>query len=162
MDTNPPFAAPADYLGLKEELQKIAGIIEQYPDQLKQRAFDLLINAYLARTGAVASPAAAAVPETQAEVSVPADEVSGETVANEASVVAEEQPAEEAAPTEILTTDADMGVDENGYAIRNGNSALTELEPDSRITANLENSTNMLRRRIRLRTMSQMPWHQSS
>jgi len=158
MDTNPPSTPPADYLGLKEELQKIAGIIEQYPDQLKQRAFELLINAYLGRTNSNASPAPAEAGESAAT-----EEPSGAAGEEVASLTADE-PAADGPPPETLSGESSDGAngDENGYSLQSDGENGSGLESDSRITSNIENPTDMLRKRIRLRTMSQMPWHQSS
>lgn len=152
MDTTPPAAAPsADYLGLKEELQKIAAIIDQYPDQLKQRAFELLINAYLARTNSPASPP----PVENAPLADQSDTALEETAPANA-----EEPVAEIASEEISSVES--GPEEEGIApaVDTNEQDESGLESGSRLPANPANSTNMLRQRIRLRTMSQAPWQQ--
>ena len=136
MDTNPPFAAGPNYAGLKDELQKIAGIIEQYPDQLKQRAFELLINAYLGRPNPGESPIPA-VPETQAEACAPVEE-------------AAIQPSESVPATE--TPEEPIPLDP--YASR--------LEAESTLGTADDTAANLLRKRIRLRTMSPVRWQTQS
>ena len=136
MDTNPPFPAGSDYAGLKDELQKIAGIIEQYPDQLKQRAFDLLINAYLGRSSPVETPAAAPA-DNLVEESVPAAAVSGQEIEMPPTV----ETVEEHIPLDI-------------YASR--------LEPESTLGTADDTAANLLRKRIRLRTMSPVRWQTQS
>lgn len=131
MDSAPTTATPSDYLGLKTELQNIAGIIEQYPDHLKQRTFELLITAYLGGGNAKES-APPQVPEAQ---------------------VAESAPVETDQQAEDITT-------ANGFSDSTDEQDAASVAPDleSRINANIESSTNMLRRRIRLRTMSPLRW----
>ena len=156
MDTPMPPSTSSDYAGLKEELQKIAGIIEQYPDNLKQRAFELLIEAYhnsnRARNGA-----AEATPESSEPASAPVEE----PVADVAEIPVEpaaEEPAVESFPVEAAAVEPGESVGEVEIPVSQEASNGAHLEPDSRISAKLQDSTNMLRRRIRLRTMSQMPW----
>ena len=133
MDTAQNTINPSDYLGLKTELQNIAGIIEQYPDHLKQRAFELLITSYMGSNHAKDS----APPQAQ-EAQAVVESAPTETVASEVS---------EKTETEEFFPSMDQA---------DGESAGSEL--DTVINTNLENSTNMLRRRIRLRTMSPMRW----
>jgi hypothetical protein len=130
MDTPQSSANPSDYLGLKTELQNIAGVIEQYPDHLKQRAFEL-ITSYLgnAHTKDSVTPQAQ---EAQAVESAPA-----------------------ASGTEVPVPDdgfSTPSVDPDAFS--------PVLEHDLPLVT--ESSTNMLRRRIRLRTMSPMRWQSSS
>ncbi len=156
MDPTLTNAGSADYSGLKAELEKIAGIIEQYPDHLKQRAFELLIAAYMnssqAKTGS-----SAVSPEAQPTESVPEEVVASEVVETAAEFIAEEQ-AVDSAPMETIASEVSETVSENDFSIRSEVADTSGLEPDSRINANIKTSTDMLRRRIRLRSMSQMPW----
>lgn len=142
MDTNPPFATSADYAGLKDELQKIAAIVEKYPDQLKQRAFDLLINAYLGRSN-VSETSAVATPETLAEASVP----SGETPVTE---------NEGAAAIETVSTSEtfDEPTPFDPYASRSNTTSPLGVAD--------ETAAILLRKRIRLRTMSPVRWQTQS
>jgi hypothetical protein len=133
MDTTIPSATPADYLGLKTELQNIAGIIEQYPDHLKQRTFELLITAYLGSAHSKESTPPMA-PEVQA-----AENLSVEAASNLVG-------GERAGESEFSTSTDEPAVEADA----------SDLE--TRINANIESSTNMLRRRIRLRSMSPMRW----
>lgn len=129
MDSPQATATPSDYLGLKTELQNIAGIIEQYPDHLKQRTFELLITAYLG---------------------------SGHSKESTPPQMTETQPVENA-PAETV---AAAMAGENEFAADNIEQEADASVPDleTRINANIESTTNMLRRRIRLRTMSPMRW----
>ena len=136
MDTIPPFAAGPDYAGLKDELQKIADIIEQYPDQLKQRAFELLINAYLGRPNPIECPIPA-MQETQTEACAPVEEA--------ATPQSETAPATET-PVEHIPLDP--------YASRS--------EAESPLGMADDTAANLLRKRIRLRTMSPVRWQTQS
>lgn len=147
MDPARSASAPADYLGLKEELQKIAAIIDQYPDQLKQRAFELLINAYLGRAHAEGS----SVPAERAPVESPSEAITGEIAP---------ASAEETQPEELIA-EVSAGGEENESSLQAGEQSDATLETESQIAANLANPSDRLRRRIRLRTMSQTPWAQS-
>jgi hypothetical protein len=128
MDATQTTATPADYLGLKTELQNIAGIIEQYPDHLKQRTFELLITAYLG-SGHSKESTPPQMNETQPVESAPAPTVAENAGEHGFSVIGEEQ---------------------------NVGAASSDFE--TRINENIESTTNMLRRRIRLRSMSPMRW----
>lgn len=132
MDSTTTPAAPANYLGLKTELQNIAGIIEQYPDHLKQRTFELLITAYFESGHAKESTP----PQAQEIADV------------------------ENVPVETRSHAVGESVGENAFS--DGSDAqdavVSASDLESQINANIESSTNMLRRRIRLRTMSPMRW----
>ncbi len=132
MDSSPTAATPADYLGLKTELQNIAGIIEQYPDHLKQRTFELLITAYLG-SGHSKESTPPQAQETQPATNIPVAAVDN---------VVEESPVETGFSADTVEQDTDASA----------------ADFETRINTNLESSTNMLRRRIRLRTMSPMRW----
>lgn len=125
---------PTDYLGLKTELQNIAGIIEQYPDHLKQRAFELLITSYLGNAQAKENkePAAPQVQEAQAVESAPAA----------------------AAPV--------TSVSDEGFSTPSVDPEAFTSDTEPVVNVSTESSTNMLRRRIRLRTMSPMRWHSNT
>ena len=141
METNPPFATSSDYAGLKDELQKIAAIVEKYPDQLKQRAFDLLINAYLGRNNAGETPAAAA-PEALAESGVSSGEIpSAENESSAIETVAAGETFEEPAPFDP-------------YASRSNTTSPLGIAD--------ETAANLLRKRIRLRSMSPVRWQTQS
>jgi len=137
MDSTPTSSTPADYLGLKTELQNIAGIIEQYPDHLKQRTFELLITAYLG----------------------------GGHTRESAPPQAQEAQAVENAPVEAAATGAESGqISENEFSVRldEPQAGVAPSDLEAQINANIESSTNLLRRRIRLRTMSPMRWQPSA
>ena len=136
MDTTPPFAVGSDYAGLKDELQKIAGIIEQYPDQLKHRAFELLINAYLGRN-IPAEVAAPANPESKTEAGASVEEVA--------------KPESEILPAlETIETVAEA----DPYSVG--------TESESPLGRADDTAANLLRKRIRLRSMSQVRWQTQS
>lgn len=139
MDSPTTSPAPSDYLGLKTELQNIAGIIEQYPDHLKQRTFELLITAYLGSGHSKESTP----PQSHAQEAKVVEQAPAEMVA---SVVANENAGENEFSGRTDEQDADT----------------TSSDLETRINANIESTTNMLRRRIRLRTMSPMRWQPQS
>ena len=131
MDSTQTAPTPADYLGLKTELQNIAGIIEQYPDHLKQRTFELLITAYL-----------------------------GSGHSKEGTPQAQETQSVESAPAEAGSLAAGETGGENGFSVETDaqDAAVSASDLERQIKANIESSTDMLRRRIRLRTMSPLRW----
>jgi len=149
MDTQSPFAAGANYEGLKNELQNIAAIIEKYPDQLKQRAFELLINAYLGRSNPIETPAEVA-PEIQvphAEEDAPREEIS----ARESEILSEPETSPEVeAAADVPEEHAPL----DPYANR--------LETASPFSTAEDTAANLLRKRIRLRSMSQVRWQTQS
>ena len=164
MDTPPPPSAPADYAGLKDELQKIAGIIEQYPDDLKQRAFELLIAAYLNSNRAKNGPDASEPDSAPVEDAV---SVAGESVAPlaveetvvESVPVAESEPVAESAPSEVVADDrSEPAASAPDFSDRPAAKSPSASEPGIRVAANSDNSANVLRKKIRLRPMTEMPW----
>ena len=132
MDSTQTTTVPANYLGLKTELQNIAGIIEQYPEHLKQRTFELLITAYLE--------------SNHSKESTPPQ--------------GQEAQALESAPAETVANTVEENAGENGFSVgtdeQEADTSASDLE--CQINAKIESSTNMLRRRIRLRTMRPMRW----
>ena len=156
MDTPTPPSASPEYSGLKEELQKIAGIIEQYPDNLKQRAFELLITAYL-NSNRAKDDASAVAPAAPAEESVPVEASVAEGV-EDAAPLPPEEPAVESAPVEVESTEPVEPVGVPDFQPRQDPPRATQPEPDARIRASADKSTNMLRNKIRLRTMTQVPF----
>jgi len=160
MDTPTPPSASPEYSGLKEELQKIAGIIEQYPDNLKQRAFELLITAYL-NSNQAKDGAGAVAPAAPAEESVPVEAPVAEVV-EEAAPLAVEELAVESAPAEVESIESVEPVGAAYFPARQDPPKATQPEPDARIKAGADKSTNMLRNKIRLRTMTQVPFRTSN
>jgi hypothetical protein len=156
MDTPLPLPGSSNYEGLKDELQKIAGIIEQYPDDLKQRAFELLIAAYLG--GKANGGSGATVPESLEAGSAPVETSAGEAAEAPAPAVEEIQVAAEYVTPEIA---------EEQSRVESGEAAVPEapiarpLAPVSPIKAGSDPLANdILRKKIRLRPMTEMPWRQ--
>jgi hypothetical protein len=156
MDTPTPPSASPEYSGLKEELQKIAGIIEQYPDNLKQRAFELLITAYL-NSNHAKDGAGAVAPAAPAEESAPVEAPVAEGV-EDAAPLPPEEPAVESAPVEVESTEPVEPVGVANFSARQDPPVAAQQAPDARIKAGADNSSNMLRNKIRLRTMTQVPF----
>lgn len=133
METPQSSANPSDYLGLKTELQNIAGIIEQYPDHLKQRAFELLITSYLGNAQAKENKE---------------KEIAASSPVQDAQAVA----------TASATPAAEVPVPDEGFSTPSFDPDAFSPVLEQTIPLVTESSTNMLRRRIRLRSMSPMRW----
>jgi hypothetical protein len=77
----------------------------------------------------------------------------------ESAPVLEREPVAESAPVEVVADDQSEPVGgapdfSDRPAVRNPAAS----EPEIRVAANSENSANVLRKKIRLRPMTEMPW----
>jgi hypothetical protein len=159
MDTPLPLPGSSNYEGLKDELQKIAGIIEQYPDDLKQRAFELLIAAYLG--GKANGGSGATAPESQEAGSAPVETSAGEAAEAPASAVEEIQVAAEYVTPEIAEEQSRVESGEADAPVAQAAPIARPLAPVPPIKAGSDPLANdILRKKIRLRPMTEMPWRQ--